>query len=225
MSQPAADCSGGIGTIGRACFRERALPILIMASDEYFDHDGDNGKHWTWNSGSEKRAAQVVPVMNAINAKFIGLDSGNAMGNFNEISVGTGSVDSVSGNPFNYSIASNGTGFSSKIVDAVIELTKGIEVDVTVAQGHVNNTYGVADTTQFIQSISPDGFPALKPGTEVIFDVTFRNWNGSECIYKNESSETALFVATIDVLGDGALLDTRQVFIKVPGKDSSSGDN
>ena len=220
LDLPAATCSSGaIGTIGRACFRERALPILIMASDENFDHD------WDWKEGSEKRAAQVVPVMNAINAKFIGLDSGNAMGNFNEISIGTGSVDSVSGNPFNYTISADGTGFSSKIVDAVIELTKGIEVDVTIDKFHVDNVYGVTDTAQFIQSISPDGFPALQPGTEVTFDVTFQNWNGSTCIYKNDSSETALFVATIDVLGDGALLDTRQVFIKVPGRDSSSGDN
>jgi hypothetical protein len=226
MSQPAADCSGGIGTIGRACFRERALPILIMASDEYFDHDGDNGKHWTWNSGFEKRAAQVIPVMNDINAKFIGLDSGNAMNNFNEISVGTGSVDS-SGNPFNYKISANGTGFSDQIVNAVKELTKGIKVDVTTDKTHVDNDYGVSDTTKFIQSISPDIFPDLQPGVEVTFDVTFRNWDegAGDCIYKNESSETALFVATIDVLGDGALLDTRQVFIKVPGKDSSSGDN
>jgi hypothetical protein len=164
--------------------------------------------------------------MNDINAKFIGLDSGNAMNSFNEISVGTGSVDS-SGNPFNYKISANGTGFSDQIVNAVKELTKGIKVDVTTDKTHVDNDYGVSDTTKFIQSISPDIFPDLQPGVEVTFDVTFRNWDegAGDCIYKNESSETALFVATIDVLGDGALLDTRQVFIKVPGKDSSSGDN
>ncbi|MCK5808137.1 VWA domain-containing protein, partial [bacterium] len=221
LDLPAATCpAGSIGTIGRACFRERALPILIMASDESFDHA------WDWKEGTEKRAAQVVPAMNAINAKFIGIDSGNSLGNFNEISVGTGSVDSVSGNPFNYEINSNGSGFSDEIVKAVIELTKGIQVDVTTDRVHEDNVYGVADTTKFIQSISPDGFPALQPGVEVIFDVTFRNWDEvtGACVYKNESFETALFVATIDVLGDGALLDTRQVFIKVPGKDSSSGN-
>ncbi len=227
LSLPAASCpAGAAGTIGRACFRERALPILIMASDENFDHEGDDDKHWTWNAGFEKRAPQVAEVMNAINAKFIGIDSGNAIGNFNEISQLTGSVD-TSGNPFNYKINADGTGFSSKIVDAVKELTKGIQVDVTTETAHVDNAYGVSDTTKFIQSISPDSFPDVQPGKEVEFEVTFRNWDNAagKCIYKNDSSETALFVATINVLGDGALLDTRDVFIRVPGRDSGSHDN
>jgi hypothetical protein len=47
----------------------------------------------------------------------------------------------------------------------------------------------------------------------VTFDVTFEN-----TIYENESYESKVFSAVINVLGDGSFLDSREVFIVVPGK-------
>lgn len=209
ISIPAANCAGKEGSIGGACFRNEALPIMIMASDESFS-EGDAG---SWTAGTRKTTSLAISAMNTINAKFIGIDSGASMNDFNTISDGTGSKDG-SGNRFNYTINADGTGFSSQIVTAVVELTNNIQIDITTKAKHIDNVYGVADTTKFIKSITPGSFPDVKPGQTVTFEVTFEN-----TIYENTSYETKVFIANINVLGDGSFLDSRDVFIVVPGKD------
>lgn len=215
VSYNTVDCTGKEGKIGGACFREESLPIFIMASDESFT-DGDWDK---WDKGSRKRISDAVVAMNAINAKFIGIDSGSSTSNFNAISDGTGSKDTL-GNRFNYKINADGTGFSEKIVAAVVELTNNIQIDITTKAKHIDNLFGVTDTTKFIKSVSPDTFTDVKPGQTVTFDVTFEN-----TIYKNESYESKVFSAMINVLGDGSFLDSREVFIVVPGKDYIGPEN
>lgn len=208
------NCSGQLGSIGGACFRDEALPIFIMASDEGFTDDDFCG----WKEGSRKNRDMAIEKMNAINAKFIGLDSGSSMSDFNYISDGTGSNDGA-GTRFNFSVNADGTGFSNAIVDAVIALTNNIQIDITTKVKHVPNEFGVEDTTKFVKSVSPESFPNVKPGQEVTFDVTFEN-----TFYKNESYESKVFTATISVLGDGAFLDMRDVVIVVPGRDYT-GEN
>jgi hypothetical protein len=215
VNYSAVNCTGKEGSIGGACFREEALPIMIMASDESFTDDS-----WDeWDKGSRKRISDAVNTMNSINAKFIGIDSGSSMSDFNSISDGTGSKDTL-GNRFNYTITADGLGFSSKIVQAVVELTNNIQIDITTKAKHIDNVYGVTDTTKFIKSLSPDSFPDVKPGQTVTFDVTFEN-----TIYENETYESKVFSAVINVLGDGSFLDSREVFIVVPGKDYTGPGN
>ena len=203
------NCSGQLGSIGGACFRDEALPIFIMASDEGFTDDDFCG----WKDGSRKNRDMAIEKMNAINAKFIGLDSGSSMSDFNYISDGTGSNNGA-GTRFNFSVNADGTGFSNAIVDAVIALTNNIQIDITTKVKHVPNEFGLEDTTKFVKSISPEIFPDVKPGQEVTFDVTFEN-----NFYQNESYESKVFTASISVLGDGAFLDMRDVVIVVPGRD------
>ena len=203
------DCSAYPGNIGGACFRDESLPIFIMASDESFADDDWCG----WESGSRTTRDMAIEKMNAINAKFIGLDSGSSTSDFNYISDGTGSNDGA-GNRFNFSVNADGTGFSNAIVDAVISLTNNIQIDITTKVKHVPNEYDLDDTTQFVKSITPETFPDVKPGEQVTFDVTFEN-----DFYKNDSYESKVFTATISVLGDGAFLDMRDVVIVVPGRD------
>ncbi len=204
-------------------WRNESLPIVIMCTDEALQ-DYDDLHH----------PADVYAKMNAINAKFIGVDSGGAvaMSQYETISDNTGSVD-ASGNGFNYEISSDGSGLSTQIVDAVVALAKGIQIDVNTLLKSVPHP-DLADTTQFIKSVVPntadpvDGFETkdattffkVKPGTKVIFDVTFEN-----TVYDNQSSETKLFVATINVMGAGTLLDTREVFILVPGIIDQGGED
>lgn len=217
----AATCPAG--TFGRACFRNEALPLLIMASDERFDHDGDNGKKWEWQIGSEKTKDIVITEMNKVNAKFIGIntvgDSRDPQADYNYLATGTGSVNS-SGQNFNQKLSSDGSGFSSSIVDAIVELTENVQIDITTKAKHINNTYGVNDTTQFISSITPNSFPDVKPGQTVTFEVTFKN-----DVIENDGYETMIFIANINVLGDGSFLDSRDVFIVVPGKDYTGPEN
>lgn len=218
FSISATDCGAYEGSIGGACFRPESLPIFIMASDEYFTDDNWCG----WEEGSRKTPELAIAKMNAINAKFIGLDSGSgsegSMSDFNAISDGTGSNDGA-GTRFNFTVNADGTGFSQAIVDAVVSLTNNIQIDITAKAKHVANDFGVADTSKFVASISPEVFADVKPGQQVSFDVTFKN-----DFYKNESYESKVFTATISVLGDGAFLDTRDVIIVVPGADYVGGN-
>jgi len=209
---PPVSCGGQVGDEGGACFRDLALPIFIMISDEDFI------------SGEGHSLSQAITAMNNLGAKFIGVDSGDAMGDYNTISNGTGSLDQFS-QPFNFDINSDGTGMSSAIVDAIIELTQNIELSsVTTERESVTNPYSI-DTTNFIKAITPiaadppsgvDSFDAtsfygVDPGTMVTFNVDFYN-----DFFEPPSGTVELFEATIYVFGSGTQLDTREVYIIVP---------
>ncbi len=213
--------------LGGACFRPGALPIVIMMTDEAFTTDFGN-----WLSvdkfgnpiadDTPRTVTEVVEAMNDINAKFIGLDSSAgqvAMPFYEEIATGTGSVDGL-GADFNQQINSDGSGMSQNIVDAVIQLTQHIEIEVSTMRKHIDNLFGVNDTTQFILSVTPESFVDVQPGQKVTFEVTFRN-----TIYNNTSTESRLFIAQIEVWGAGTILDTRDCYIIVPGKDPSKPDS
>ncbi len=215
------------GTFGGACFREGALPIFIMASDEGF---GSGKFGFDKHSGNASITMQnAIDAMNSIKAKFIGIDSGASMTSFNTVSTGTKSVDSSS-NPFNYKISSDGSGMSNKIVDAVIALTSNIEIDLSTVTKSIANSYGVSDTTKFIKKITPVSadpangatisgniFTKVHPGTKVTFKIDFQN-----DFFENTDTASKLFKAEINVLGSGAFLDKRNVYIIVPGKKSGS---
>ncbi|HPS31765.1 MAG TPA: hypothetical protein PLZ43_16030 [bacterium] len=209
INVPEVDCSGSEGNIGGACFRNESLPVIIMASDEAFAND----TWYSWNAGTEKTSSIAVDAMNSINAKFIGIDSGSSMNDFDLISQGTGSTDE-SGNSFNSKINSDGTGLSEKIVESVLDLKQNIRMDIMAKAVHIDNTYGVADTTEFITNISPNAFENTKAGQIVTFEITFKN-----SFYENESNEAKVFSAKINILGDGTFfLGSKDVYILVPGK-------
>ncbi len=232
---PAADCLGQEGNIGGACFRRDAMPIVIMLSDEHFhDYPGSYSDMIEWHIPYNTKQ-QAIDALNAINAKFIGIDSwhdgmtwtGSPENDFKEISIATGSVDADTGEPFFYQIDADGTGLSEDIVDAVLQLTSNIKLDVWTEKEGIDNPYGI-DSAQFIKALTPissnppgayeskdlEKFYQVFPGATVNFEMLFHN-----SVYEPLGPETAVFRARINVLGDGALLDTRDVVIIVPGSE------
>lgn len=229
----AADCSSSDGSIGGACFRKDAMPIIIMLSDEGFTSFPEAVFSWTIDYHDK---ADAIGALNDINAKFIGVDSWDSAmtwtpapeADFKEISNATGSVSATNGEPFFYKINSDGSGLSAQIKDAVMELTSNIKLDVWVESESVANSEGI-NTAQFIKSGTPlssepvnsydskdaSRFFAVNPGAKVNFDMRFYNDS-----FDPEKVEATVFKAKINVLGDGALLDTREVIIIVPGSDS-----
>lgn len=227
---PAADCLLTEGNIGGACFRKDAMPIIIMMSDEGFtNYPADV---FTWHIPYHD-TNDAISALNAINAKFIGVDSWDTSmtwtpspeADFKAISMATGSVDATTGEPFFYKIGSDGTGLSDKIADAVFELTTNIKLDVWTDKMSVPNPE-LVDTAQFIKALIPDSsdpigafgskdlstFYKVNPGAKVNFEIKFHN-----DFYEPDKAEATVFRAKINVLGDGALLDTREVVILVPG--------
>lgn len=226
INVPAPNC--GPGTSGGACFRDGALPIFLMISDEDFINTSDLS--YT-NGPSPHTIEQAIQAMNNIGAKFIGVDSGinnRAEGTYNTIATETASVDGL-GNPFNFPIASDGSGLSSSIVDAVIDLTKNVQLDISTLEKNNPSNPDNVDATKFIKNIDPnDSDPAnsydskdgktffgVDPGTLVKFDAHFQN-----DFYKPKTVEATLFKATIHVVSDATLLSSREVYILVPGKDA-----
>ncbi len=227
---PPVDCDFAEGDIGGACFRKDAMPIIIMMSDEGFTQFPEEVFDWHIEHHTKLEA---IDALNAINAKFIGVDSwDDAMfwtpspeNDFKEISENTGSVDATTGESFYYKIDSDGTGLSEEISDAVLDLTSNIKMDVYTEGKSVSNPQDI-DTSLFIKSLTPissepDGsyeskdlekFYKVNPGAKVNFEIEFHN-----TVYEPDKAEATVFRAKINVLGDGALLDTREVVILVPG--------
>ncbi len=241
------DCTGQLGSIGGACFRPAALPIIMMITDENLydindDWVSDGGVlrlRYKWRDGKDQGhyANEVIAAMNAKNAKFIGV-VGEGVGDllfditeqYEEIADGTNSKG-TNGQYFIFQTGYSGNGLSSEIVAAVKELVENIAMDVTTTRASVANPFSI-DTTQFIVDIIPaysdpadsyvskDGttFYQAKPGVNIFFDVTFKN-----DIFQPTTTANTLFRATIQVLGEGALLDERDVFIIVPGIKDNGG--
>ncbi|HNW83170.1 MAG TPA: hypothetical protein PKG52_09790 [bacterium] len=225
----AINCSGKEGSVGGACFRNGALPIFIMMTDEAFE-----------NSYNLVNYAQTYTAMNGINAKFIGVDSWNSgsygstpKDHLKTVSTNTGSVDGT-GTPFYYLINSNGTGLSDNIAAGVQHLASNVPMDVNTGRESISNPQSV-DVTQFIKAVTPvkrvlsdttvvtcptecttDAFQNVKPGTTVTFDIDFYN-----DFYEPTTTENTAFRAKINVFGEGSLVDFREVYIIVPGKDVS----
>jgi len=239
---PAKNCIGAEGSIGGACFREQAMPIFIMMTDEAFTAAVTNPNYFVWDTTPPYQLPhtrdEAIAAMNAIQAKFIGISSFEPLGwnydpkpDLEAVCLGTGSTDE-NGMPFFYEIGADGSQMSLQIVQAISELAQKVRMDVMTERLPLPNPQQV-DTTQFIKMVTPlsadpaNGYDSkdetvfygVKPGITVTFMVRFEN-----DFYEPTGPDATLFRAQITVLGDGALLDTREVLIIVPGKIKNSGE-
>ncbi len=229
---PKADCSTAEGKIGGLCFREKAMPIFIMVTDEAWEEIGVGIGVGKWNTKPPYQMGHyiqdAIKAMNTIHAKFIGVDTGGSGSttcktDFEKVSEGTGSVDK-NGNYFNFTMNSDGTGMSEKIAESIADMTAAIQMDVNTAAESTEkcNEKSVADFV--IGSIPVAANPAngfkskddktffdVEPGTEVSFDVHFKN---NFCT--NSTGKPVIYKAEIKVLGEGAFLSSREVNIVIP---------
>lgn len=197
------------------------MPIFVMLSDEEFHS-------WKWTSGGSHTRTEAIAAMKQIGARFIGVDSSGSQvlkGDYEAVALGTNSLD-ANGKPFNFTISSDGTGLSDKIAQAVADTQNVILSEVSTTRESIPNPENV-DTTKFIHSITPksadpssgvdsmddERFFGVDPGTKITFEVDFHN-----DFFEPKGSETYLFQGVINVIGDKALLDSRKVYIVVPGK-------
>ena len=214
-------------------WRADSLPIIMMITDEsfttliqYLEAEYDSDFQYQPGYPAAHSISDAVTAMNVINAKFMGIYSDSAVvSNYQSVATGTGSTSISTGNPFLYSISSDGSGLSTSVANGVIELLENLSMDVTTNKESISNPLSI-DTTQFIKTVSPNyaspssgatgqdsvSFFGVKPGTLVYFDVSFEN-----TIYEPTSSVSTLFRAKINVRGQGTTLSTREVLIIVPG--------
>ena len=241
---PKSNCDGQLGSVGALCLRQKSMPIFIMITDEEFQYcppesalQAFDGCAWANGRSFGKTFEEAIAVMNGVGAKFIGVDSSfsdngsmehNAEDDFEQVSALTGSLDK-DGNNFNsHTKSSDGSGMSSQIADAIVDLTTFIDMDVTTSSMS-DWTCGEHSAVEFIKSSKtvkavPEGsvdhwddttFYSVKQDAEVYFDVEFYN---DFCI--NSMDVPALYEAHVTVTGNGSFLSGRLVHVIVPAGDA-----
>ena len=214
--------SAGIGCPG---FRPEAIRIHIQISDADNQCSGAACATFTANYAGTQMLAQDI--------KFVGLygtDDGTQQVAVNTaLAFATNSVDSM-GVPFIYPAAN--AAVQAQTVEAVLDIVKGKPIDVTIEPVDQPNDAG--DALQFIDYLEvnltdagctdgltvedtnsdnhDDAYPDLLPGVPVCWDV-------HPVLVQSTvppTNEPQIFIANLRVLGDGSLVDEREVFFLVP---------
>jgi hypothetical protein len=236
--------------IGGAGFRRDSLPILVHITDS-IAHAPEDYAAFPYD--------QAVEALNGIGARVIGINSLENQGTEFEpraqleaLAVATdatippdahgecntgldgGTHEPVDVNgaarcPVVFDVATDGSGLSSLVVDAIQQLTTLADLDVSTRSlgkpaGERKEVLPKGSTTaDFIKSIHPvapppkgasiegDVFRSVKPGSAVTFELDAYN----DFVPSIEKDQ--LFTIDLQVLGDGVtVLDTRKVFVIVP---------
>ncbi|MBI2896882.1 MAG: hypothetical protein HYY06_25210 [Deltaproteobacteria bacterium] len=225
--------------VGMPCFREGALPIVLLISDAPM-HNGPGGVYpWSDIDPEPHDWDDAVRALNDIGARVAGFAIEAAWGwdyydgrpthditreHMEATAEATGTV--VDGEPLVLDGPANGTGLSDSVVDAIVELAGGVVQDVdTVTEDDPSDD---VDARRFIVSIVPASaapddhvsgmdettFYDVVPGTIVTFTVTFQN----DFVEPDDAAQ--IFHAVIVVRGNGvARLDERNVYVIVPSED------
>jgi len=216
----------GAGGLGYPCFRDDALPVILLTTDE--------PPTGTYNCPS---TATVVAAANAIGAKIIGIkgtgSSAQTDTDLSALATGTGAVDALNGNaPL---VVDSTTGGAADAIETAIRLmANGIELDISAEtiDDPSDSVDAVASFVDHLQTLqlgtaactnglseddsTGDGFNdrylSVIAGTPVCWQLVPKS-NTTVM----PTAVPQLFMATIVVSGDGiTTLDTRDVFFLVP---------
>lgn len=237
------DCAGKEGTVGGACFREKAMHIFIQISDEDFTYCPDQS---VYKKGDECKVVmgkypttdEAIAALNGIGAKFIGIDSGfscddsgancklttECQKDFDNIANATGALDKNGKNFNSHTANADGSGLSTQIADAVKSLTTYIDMDVTTGKMSEEkcNEISAADFVKSSKTVKAEPADGVSGQNETTFlsvkqgtEVTFdvRFYND---FCKNQGDKYAKYKAFVTVLGNSSYLSSRLVTVIVP---------
>lgn len=225
---------------GYACFRERALPIILLITDAPF-HNGPGGAEpYSGVPTSPVDYATMLAALDSIQAKVIGVNSGWGRPHLTTLANDTGTAD-IGDNALVFDIYSDGTGLGEQIITAISILANQVPIEVSTEP--VDDPSDDVDATIFINRIVPntdggisapddptvvcvggletanvdddpydDIFTRVLPGTVVCFDIYV---NQNDFVEAQPVVQT--FKAVINVIGDGiTVLDSRDVYFFIP---------
>jgi hypothetical protein len=244
VNVPGQNCNGKLGKIGGACFREKSWPIYVVVTDEAFTFaplEAESGPGdtilWEWSDPEPHSVEETLAVMNNLGAKFIGIDTGFddeppvqelnlAQEDLDYFAQNTGSFYGSNEYSFIYhSPNEDGSGIGGVIGNAVVDLLRNINMDVTVIGVSDDTCNGIpagefiseirtiyADPADWISGMDIETFYNVVPGTILRYDIHFGN---DFC--ENTSDEPMMFELTPTAQGNGSYLSEGQkVFIIVP---------
>lgn len=189
---PSFGCPGG--GAGYPCFRDDALPIVLMFTDAPF-HNGPGGSnsYATTSCGISPPPhtyAQALAELNAQSIRVIGLYSGTGMGlgDLNAVATDTNALTET-GAPLVFNIGQGGGGLSSSVVQAIETLADVIEFDVDTVLEDPEPADGI-DPRDFVEAVIPvradpmdrieridvdsGTFIGVRAGTTVFFELQIR---------------------------------------------------
>ncbi|MDB4964201.1 MAG: hypothetical protein JWP01_4200 [Myxococcales bacterium] len=227
---PAAN--GGYQTFGYPCFRQGALPVVMLATDEPPTGAGDTYTSPVWSS-------VVKPEFLTRKAKLVGILgdglNGTTQADLETMARDTGAVDALNGNA---PLVFNGSGANAAaaIQTGILRLANGLPLDInatttddptdavnaiasfvdhleTLQTGSAQCASGLTDVDTNADTFK-DKFVQVRTGTPVCWRVVSKQ---NTTVPATEAPQ--LFRATVRVYGDGVTqLDERDVFFLVPPK-------
>jgi len=225
---PAANA--GYAAFGYPCFRQGALPVVLLATDEAPLSGADTYKTPGW-------ATIGVPAYTAKKAKLIGilgeLPESGTMSNLQTMALNTGAIDAANGNaPLVFNGA--GTNAAAAIRAGILALANGLPLDINAVNADVGGDavdavaafvhhietlqLGTAQCSAGLSDIDTnadtyrDKFIQVRTGTPVCWKVVSKP---NMTVPATDAPQ--LFRSTITVYGDGITqLDRRDVYFLVP---------
>jgi hypothetical protein len=215
-------------SIGWPCFRNSAVPIVVMITD-IDSHNGPSGED-AYSFGGPAYAT-VVAASTTSRIRVIGIAvNGGGRSDLEAIARDTGAVD-ASGTPL---VSTWSGSIGDDVVRQIQTLANQTPIDISVQfvddpsdsvdafaafVDHLEaNTAGVPGRCEALpaEDTNGDGFPdtfrGVRPGTPVCFDIVVKQ---NDTVMPTLSPQ--VFRANLRVLGDGFTpLDDREIFFLVP---------
>ncbi len=224
--------NGGYQTFGYPCFRQGALPVVLLATDEPPFGGGDTYASPAWST-------VVKPAFTTTKAKLVGILgdglSGSTQADLQQMARDTGAIDLMNGNA---PLVFNGSGASaaSAIQTGILRLANGLPLDLDArttddATDTVDAISAFIDHLETQQLGTPEcasGLSAQDTNGDTFHDKFVGVRTGTPVCWKVVSKQNTtvpatdapqMFRATVSVYGDGVTqLDTRDVYFLVPPK-------
>lgn len=215
------------GNWGYPCFRNGTIPVIIHVTDAPF-HNGPSGAYTYGGvlSGTAASWSSTIAALTAREVRIITLQTCGVWydgyclegeSHARTLANATGSVDGT-GSPYVFRGSSSGSGLSTAIVNAVVNLANYTRMNVSARPS--GDTQGFTITPITAVSWGPGGnctgisgntFLQCTPGTPVRFNVSFRN----NAVMSTTVAQ--VFDFFIEVVGDGTvILERIPVRIVVP---------
>lgn len=219
------------GGFGYPCFREDAVPVVLLFTDAPF-HNGPGGAFpYAANVRGARTYDETVRALRAQGIRVIGLNSSDdriPREHLRAIARDTGAVDRDD-RPIVFDIGVDGAGLGSSVIGAVRTFAQDVIQDIDLELIDPDPRDGV-DPRDFVDAIvplsvdPPDGaesidveagvFRGVRGGTSVVFRLTIRN----DAVVPGP--EPQAFELDVVFRGDGRTrLARRTVVLVIPGAD------
>ena len=220
-----------MGGRGYPCFRDDALPIVLLFTDAPFHNGPDGANRYTSGLAATPHTYdEAVEALRAVGVRVIGFNSGDggSRSHLRDIARDTDALR-PDGSPLVFDIGRDGESLNTSVVDAMKSFADGVVFDIDAILNDPVPGDGV-DATGFVESVLPlraepaDGvesidteagvFRGVEAGTTVVFQLIIRN----DAVVPGP--EPQRFLLEIIFRGDGRTrLGRRVIEIVIPGAD------